>query len=308
MRFRLSYFAFLLAGPAAAEGVQIVNPYAAGSTTDLLARALAPGMQQRLGAPVVVVNRDGAAGGIGTASVARAAPDGTTLLFAPAYVLTVLPTVRPNGGYGAESLIPLCQTFENAMVLAVRADSPWHGLGDLVAAAKAAPGSIRFGHQGIASIPHLAALEFADRAAIQWQDVPYRGEPAVATELLAGRIEAAALVAGSMNGRPELRALAIFAPARHPLLADVATAKEQGFDMAPASFGGLFAPAGLPLAERDRLAAACLAAGGEPAYAEAARRGFQPTEYLAGPGPFTARIARDTAEKARLLQRIELPK
>ena len=308
MRLRLSCLAALLAGPAAAQGLQIINPYAAGSTTDLLARALAPGMQERLGTPVVVVNRDGAAGGIGTASVARAAPDGTTLLFAPAYVVTVLPVVRPNGGYGPESLVPVCQTFENAMVLAVRADSPWRGLGDLAAAAKAAPGAIRYGHQGIASIPHLAAVEFADAAGIQLQDVPYRGEPAVATELLAGRIEAAALVAGSLQGRPELRALAIFAPARHPLLAEVPTAKEQGFDLAPASFGGLFAPAGLPPATQARLAEACLAAGAAPTYAEAARRGFQPAEFLAGPAPFAARIARDAAEKARVLQRIELAK
>jgi len=151
-------------------------------------------------------------------------------------------------------------------------------------------------------------VEFAEGAGIQVQDVPYRGEPAAATELLAGRIEAAALVAGSLQGRPELRALAIFAPARHPLLPEVPTAKEQGFDMAPASFGGLFAPAGLPAAERERLAAACLAAAADPLYAEAARRGFQPAAYAADPAAFAARIARDTAEKARLLQRIELPK
>ena len=75
----------LLAGSATAQDrtIQLVNPYAAGSTTDQFARALAPGLQARLGVPVVVVNRDGAAGGIGTASVARATPDGTTLLFAP---------------------------------------------------------------------------------------------------------------------------------------------------------------------------------------------------------------------------------
>lgn len=298
--------AWLWAGVATAEGIQVVNPYAAGSTTDLLARALAPGLQQRLNTPVVVVNRDGAAGGIGTAGVARAAPDGTTLLFAPAYVVTVLPTVRPNGGFSAESFVPVCQTFENAMVLAVREDSPWTGLAAVVQAAKHLPGGVRYGHQGVASIPHLAAVEFAELAGITLQDVPYRGEPAVALDLIAGRIELAALVAGSLQGRRELRALAIFAPQRHPLLPEVPTAIEQGFNMAPASFGGLFAPAGLPEAERLRLARACEAAAADPLYVEAAKRGFQPRSWYAGPEDFAARITRDTAEKARLLQRIDL--
>jgi tripartite-type tricarboxylate transporter receptor subunit TctC len=126
----------MLAGGAAAQerAIQVVNPYAAGSTTDLLARALVPGLQARLGVPVLVVNREGAAGGIGTASVARAAPDGTTLLFAPAVVLSVMPALRRDAGYTAEGFTPVCQTFENAMVLAVREDSPWTGLAALVAA------------------------------------------------------------------------------------------------------------------------------------------------------------------------------
>jgi tripartite-type tricarboxylate transporter receptor subunit TctC len=297
----------MLAGGAAAQerAIQVVNPYAAGSTTDLLARALVPGLQARLGVPVLVVNREGAAGGIGTASVARAAPDGTTLLFAPAVVLSVMPALRRDAGYTAEGFTPVCQTFENAMVLAVREDSPWTGLAALVAAAKAQPGALRYGHQGIASVPHLAAVEFAELAGIALQDVSYRGEPAVVLDLLAGRVEFAALVAGSLSGQ-RLRALAIFAEARHPLLPQAPTAKEQGFDLAPASFGGLLAPAGLPEATRATLARACEGAAADPAYAEAARRAFQPEAWFAGSDAFAARLAKDVNDKARLLARIDV--
>ncbi len=299
-----------LAGQARAQAfpdhpVQVINPYGAGSTTDLLTRALATAMQPRLGQPVVVVNRDGAAGGLGTSVAARAAPDGYNLLFAPAVVLSVLPTLRPDIGYRAESFIPVCQAFENLMVLAVRTDSPLRNLADLVAAAKARPGTLTYGHQGVASVPHLAAVAFAQMAGVELQDVPYRSEPNVVLEVQAGRVDFAALVAGSINNQP-LRALAVFAPQRHHLLPDAPTAKEQGYDFSPASFGGLYAPAGTPAPVVARLAEACAAAATDPGYAEAARRSFQPAQFHLGPQAFAARMRDEIAEKARLLAGLRL--
>ena len=117
--------------------IQVVNPYPAGGATDLLARAMAAGLAPRLGQPVVVINRDGAAGSVGTAAVARSAPDGHTLAFVPALVLSVLPITQPASGLRPDSLRPVCQMFSNAQAIAVRADSPFRTLGDLVAAAKA---------------------------------------------------------------------------------------------------------------------------------------------------------------------------
>jgi tripartite-type tricarboxylate transporter receptor subunit TctC len=282
--------------------ITVINPYAAGSTTDGLARALAPGMAQRLGQPVVVQNRDGAAGGIGTAQVARAAADGHTLLFAPAVVLSVLPA-RGNPGYGPEGFLPVCQTFENAMSVVVLPESPHRTLADLVAAARARPGALTFGHQGVASIPHLAMLELAEVARFEMQQVPYRGEPAVIVDLRAGRVDAAALVLGSTAGQG-LRVLAVFAPERHSRLPDVPTAREQGFDVAPTSFGGLFAPAGTPPAAIAALEAACLAAAREEAYRQVAARAFQPADPVTGAAALSARLARDVADKRRLLATI----
>jgi tripartite-type tricarboxylate transporter receptor subunit TctC len=283
--------------------ITILNPYAAGSTTDQLARALAAGMAPRLGQPVVVVNRDGAAGSVGTAQAARAAADGHGLLFAPAVVLSVLPA-RGEVGFTAASFTPICQSFENAMAIAVRPESPFTSLADLVAAARARPGALTYGHQGIASIPHLAAIELAEVARVEVQDVPYRGEPAVVTDLRAGRVDFAVLVMGSLAAGG-LRTLGVFAPERHPLLPDAPTVMEQGFAVAPTSFGGLFAPAGTPAPVISRLEAACLEAAREETYRSVAARMFQPTRPEADAAGFQARLARDVADKRRLLGMIK---
>ncbi len=127
-----------LAGPALAQGdypnrvAKIVNPYVAGSTTDILARALAAGLSSRLGQQFIVENRAGAGGALGTAGVARSDPDGYTLLFAPALVLSVHPQDRSDTGYKPDALIPVCQAFVNAMALAVRPESPIKTVADLV--------------------------------------------------------------------------------------------------------------------------------------------------------------------------------
>jgi tripartite-type tricarboxylate transporter receptor subunit TctC len=301
----------LIAAPFAAHGqgwspdrpVTILNPYAAGSTTDQLARALAAGMVPRLGQPVLVVNRDGAAGGIGTAQAARATADGHYLLFAPAVVFSVLPA-RGEVGFTAASFAPICQSFENAMAIAVRPESPFTSLADLVAAARARPGTLTYGHQGIASVPHLAAIELAEVARVQVQDVPYRGEPAVVTDLRAGRVDFAVLVMGSLAAGG-LRTLGVFAPERHPLLPEVPTVMEQGFAVAPTSFGGLFAPAGTPAPVIARLEAACLEAARDEAHRNVGARMFQPTRPEADAASLAARLARDIADKRRLLGLIQ---
>ena len=182
--------------------VTVVNPTQAGATTDVLARALVLGLSSRLGQQFVVVNRTGASGAIGTASVARAAPDGYTLLFGAVYVLSVLPAARSNDiGYEAHALMPVCQTVSNAMVIAVRPDSPFKTLADLVAAARAQPGKLNYGHQGAGSIPHLSMEEFLDTAKLDIKGIPGRGDPAVVTDLLGGSIDVAALVQGSVAGQ-----------------------------------------------------------------------------------------------------------
>jgi tripartite-type tricarboxylate transporter receptor subunit TctC len=242
-----------LAGPALAQGdypnrvAKIVNPYVAGSTTDILARALAAGLSSRLGQQFIVENRAGAGGALGTAGVARSDPDGYTLLFAPALVLSVHPQDRSDTGYKPDTLNPVCQAFVNAMALGVRPESPIKTVADLVAAAKLKPGALNYGHQGVVTIPHLAMEEFLQAAAIDIKDIPFRREPLVMTDLLGGRIDVASIVLGTAAGQ-NVRVIGIFAETRHPAFASVPTVKEQGYDVSP----GASADCSLRQARRPR--------------------------------------------------------
>jgi tripartite-type tricarboxylate transporter receptor subunit TctC len=302
-------FAAALALPAQAQSdypsriVNVVNPTQAGATTDILARALVAGLSSRLGQQFVVVNRPGASDAIGTASVARAAPDGYTLLFGAVYVLSVLPAARSADiGYDAHSLVPVCQTVSNAMVIAVRPDSPFKTLADLVTAARAQPGKLNYGHQGAGSI---SMEEFLEAAKLDIKGIPGRGDPAVVTDLLGGSIDVAALVQGTVAGQ-NLRLLGIFTDERHPSFADTPTVKEQGFDVAPISFGGLLAPAATPKEIIGKLETACEGAAKDEVYASAARRGGQPPSYYADRATFGMRLERDIDAKRRLIARMKL--
>jgi tripartite-type tricarboxylate transporter receptor subunit TctC len=284
--------------------VRVVNPYVAGSTTDRLARALAVGLSSRLGREFVVENRAGAGGATGTLAVVRSDADGHTLLFAPALVLSVHPQARTDAGYRTDALVPICQTFVNAMVLAVRSDSAIRSVADLMAAAKARPGAMNYGHQGPLTIPHLAMEELLLATKADIKDIPYRGEPLVVTDLLGGRIDVASLVLGTISGRQDVHPLGIFSDTRHSSFPDVPTVKEQGYDVSPASFGGLFAPANTPVAVVNRLATACAAAAKDDMYANAARDAAQPTDYYADAATLSQRLRRDIDAKARVFVRI----
>jgi len=286
--------------------VKVVNPYVAGSTTDLLARALAAGLSSRLGQQFIIENKPGAGGALGTASVARADADGYTLLFAPALVLSVYPQARKDTGYTPDTLAPVCQTFVNAMALAVAPGSPIKNVADLVAAAKQKPGALNYGHQGIMTIPHLAMEEFLQNAKIDIKDIPFRGEPLVMTDLMGGRLDVASIVLGSAAGQ-NVRVIGVFAESRHPAFPNVPTVKEQGYDVSPASFGGLMAPAATPAPVLAKLSNACAGAAKDDAYATTAKRAAQPNDYYADAAGFKQRLQRDIERKAAVLTRVKAP-
>ncbi len=283
--------------------VKVVNPYVSGSTTDVLARSLAAGMAKRLGREFIVENRPGAGGAIGTLSVVRADPDGYTLLFAPALVLSVVPRARDDAGYRPDALAPVCQTFVNAMALSVRPESPIRSVVDLVAAARAKPGALNYGHQGTLTIPHLAMEELLLTANVDVTGVPFRGDPLVVTELLGGRIDVASVVLGAISGQ-NLRVIGIFSDMRHASFPEVPTIREQGYDISSASFGGLLAPVSTPAPVIARLAAACTEAAQDDTYANAARTAAQPADYFADAAAFSQRLKRDIESKARVLARV----
>lgn len=286
--------------------VQIVLPYPPGNAIDLLVRSLASAMQPALGQSVVVLNRDGAAGLVGSVSVSRAPADGYTLLFMPALVASVLPVTQPTAGLRTDSFRPICQVFSNSMALVVRPDSPIRNLADLQARARANPGRLTYGTLGVTSIPHLAMVQWLLAAGVEVEHVPFRADAPVITETLAGRLDIGSIVLGSAAGRNDLRVLAVFDRQRHPDFPDAPTAAEQGFDVAPASFGGVFAPAGTPEDRIARIEAACAAAANSEAYRTAARTGSQPANYYLNRADFTRRLEQDIADKAAVLRTVPL--
>jgi tripartite-type tricarboxylate transporter receptor subunit TctC len=287
--------------------VEITVPSSPGATADMLGRVLADSFTQQLGQRFIVVNKAAASGVVGSAAVAHAKPDGYTLLHGAAFSLTVQPLTDKQTGYTHKSFEPICQTFKNDQVIVVRPDSPLKSAGDLIAAAKAKPGGLNYGHPGIATIPHLAMIEFSRMAAIEFNQVPFKG-PAEAVQMtLAGQIDFAAvpLPTAAASG---LRMPALFAPIRNPAIPDVPTMKEQGFDVAPLSFGALVGPAGLSADITRRLADACRAGAQSDAYVRLAKNAFQPNDYYGDAAALAANMEKDVAEKKRLLGSLGLLK
>lgn len=280
--------------------VQIIAPATAGSSADILGRMLADGFSARLGKPFIIVNKPGANGVLGTADVARANPDGYTLLHTATYSITVQPLTNKEIGYTAKSFTPICQTFKNDQVVVVPPNSPLKTAHDLIAAAKKRPGAMAVGIPGIATIPHLAMIQLADEAKVQFNDVPFKGPAEEIQNVRSGQIDFAAvpLTAAAGSGLPMP---GLFAETRNPSLPNVPTFKEQGYDVAPLSFGGLLGPAGMPADVTHKLEAACIAIMQSDAAQRVVKNTLQPADYFADSSGFARNIAKDVAEKIRLV-------
>jgi len=286
--------------------IEMIIAFPAGAVTDALGRTLAEGMSAQLGQPIVVHNRPGASGAIGTLAAARSKPDGYTLMFAPAVVLSVVPVMQKNAGYDAKSFDTLCQTYKNDMAIVVRKESPFKSVADLVKAAKEKPGQLTYGHLGIGGIPYMAMVEFATVSGLKFNPIAYKGDAEVLPQVLGGQVNFGSVTMSSAT-RSDLNVLAIFAEARNPAKPDVPTMKELGYDVAPFSIGGLFAPAGLPADLKKRLSDACRTAAAGDGYKTMAKRMYQPVEYYTDGDTFDRNIQKDVAQKAKILNSLGTP-
>lgn len=273
----VAMFAYVIAPlhmvPAHAEEwpskpVRMVVPFAAGGATDLLARALAVELGRQWKQPVVVDNRPGAGGAVGAEAVAKAAPDGYTLLLASGSMFTVNPYIYPKLPYSAESFEMISKVASGPMVVTVNVKVPAKTMEELIGYARAHPGKLSFASAGNGSQVHMASEAFADAAGIDIVHVPYKGEGPAYSDLMAGVVD---MTVGNINaispllkgGR--LRALAVTGKERSPLLADVPTVAEAG--MPGFSFYGWFAlmaPAGTPKDLASRMYADLERAMAEP--------------------------------------------
>jgi len=286
--------------------VQIIVPSTAGSSADILGRVLADGMSAQLGKPFIVIDKPGANGVLGTADVARAKPDGYTLMHGATYSITVQPLTDKEAGYTVKSFTPICQTFKNDQVIVVPPNSPLKTARDIIDVAKAKPDALNVGIPGIATIPHLAMVELADQAKVEFNDVPFKGPAEEMQATRSGQIDFAAvpLTAAAGSG---LTMPGLFAEKRNPSLPDVPTFKEQGYDIAPLSFGGLLAPAGTPDEVIHKLEAACIAIIKSEAAQRVVKNTLQPADYFADSVGFAGNLEKDAAEKTRLVPLLNLP-
>jgi tripartite-type tricarboxylate transporter receptor subunit TctC len=281
--------------------IQLIVPFPAGGGVDVIARPFAELLSERLHQTVVVLPRDGAAGTIGTAAVAAAKPDGYTLAFTPNGPITVQPHVIPTLSYKHDDLVPLCQLFAVQYVLAVRPDSPYKSLGDLVAAAKARPGKLTYGFGGVATAPHLAISQLAIVASIDMLGVPFRGDPQAIVALRAGEIDAAMLNIGGAKAQ-SFRMLATFAEARQSEIPDTPTVKELGYAVVSSAFGGLFAPKGVPVDIAKKVDSACEKIVADERFQRAVRQASQEPVYRNG-ADFAKVLAADYAIKGDIVKR-----
>jgi tripartite-type tricarboxylate transporter receptor subunit TctC len=256
-------FACCLAAPGQAQDypsrpIHMVVPYAAGGGTDFVARAVSDKLSTSLGQPVVIENKAGANGALGSDAVAKAAPDGYTLLTGAAGTMVVAPHLGPLPFNPTKDLAPITALGTSAFIVTVNPNVPAKSLSELIALAKEQPGKINFGSSGTGGSPHLAAELFQSMAHVQMVHVPYKGLSLAITDLLGGHIQVLFVDVGLAvpfikDGK--LRALAITSSKRSPILPEVPTVAEAGVPGYDArTWYGLFAPAGTPQAIVDRLA------------------------------------------------------
>ncbi len=258
-------------GPALAQDgsqpIRIVIPYAPGGGSDILARPILPSLSEAMGRAVIVENRGGAAGNIGAAQVARAAPDGLTLVMAN-NSHTINPFLYRNVGYDmARGFEPISLVGTSPLIVVVPANVPARSIEDLVALARARPGGLNFGSPGAGTPGHLAAALFNGLMGLNAVHVPYQGSGPTTIALLQGEVQfsfstPAAVEAHIRSGA--LRPLAVTSKARFaafpetPALAETGLAPLADFDVAV--WWGLLAPAGTDPVFLDRMAAAVAAA------------------------------------------------
>ena len=226
--------------------IEMIIAFPAGSGVDVIGRAMAAAISQQTGQNVVVLNRDGAAGTLGFATLAAAAPDGHTLAFGPTTPIANAPYLVKGVRYNVEFFTYVCQVFENVFAIAVGPKSKFTSAKELFAAAKANPGQLTYGHAGLGTIPHLSMENTAEALNHKFSAVPFRGDAPLVPALFRGEVDFAAAGVSTIRPQPAIRPLAIFSGKRHPAYPDVPTVKELGVGTSvPPGHNGIFAPRGL---------------------------------------------------------------
>lgn len=241
---------------AVPKTIRIVVPFAPGGSNDVIARALAGPLAARLGTTVIVENRAGAAGVVGSDFVAKAPKDGSVLLLTSSSFLTAAATQAQLPYDPVAAFAPVAMVGRGPMLLAVSGTSAWKAPADAIAAARAAPGALNYGTAGVGSIAHLATELLDDKAKVRMTHVPYKGAAPAAVDLAAGQIQV--MISNYSTLAPlmkagKIKALGVTSARPHPAFPDLPplSAVAPGYDVD--IWVGVFAPAGTPAALVERV-------------------------------------------------------
>lgn len=294
------------AQPYPMKPVRLVVPYPAGGPVDVLARVLGQQLSDSLGEPFIVDDRPGASGTLGSEFVARAAPDGYTLVLGNNATHATNESLYQSLRYQAlRDFAPIGLVAMVTNILVVSPSLPVHSVRDLIDYAKARPGKLNYASSGSGSAAHLTAEMFKLMTETDIVHVPYRGAPPAVTDLMAGQV--ALMFASAPSVLPyvkqgQLRALAVTSAMRPPSLAEVPTMAEAGVPgFTSEAWFGLFAPAGTPHELIDRLSAAIASAtSGADVRDKLAAEGFVVTTDT--PDEFRAFVASEITKWARVIR------
>lgn len=262
--------AWLALTPASAEEfpgrpVTWVVPFAPGGITDTTSRVVAEEMSKILGQTVLIDNRAGSGGVVGTEQVARAKPDGYTMIYGTQGTMAANVTLRKSLPYDPlTSFLPVHLVGESPNLFVAFADAPYNSVAEFIAYAKKNPGKVTFSSSGVGTATHLVAELFKTVAGVEMQHVPYRGSAPALNDLIAGRVDVMfdyPVAVGPHVEAGKLKVLATTAPDRLRAYAEVPTMAELGLkEMTTQSWSSIMVPAGTPAPVVDKLAAAAHAA------------------------------------------------
>ncbi len=287
--------------------ITLVVPYAAGGGNDVMARLVAEKMSKTLGHQVVIENRPGAGGSTATRAVAKAPPDGYTLVIGGTGTLAVNPTLYRNVGYDPrKDFAPIGLIGASALVVLVNPALPAHSIKELIALAKKEPGKLNYASAGVGSGIHLGTVLFEMTAGITLTHIPYRGTAPALTDLIGGHVSIYFSSLPSAIGiarEGKVRALAVTGPARSPIFPDLPTVAEAGLSGYEAVLHyGIVAPAGTPPAVVSKLSAALREAVAAPDTKERmAQDGTEP--LLSTPQEYAADIDREETKWSAVVKK-----
>ncbi len=272
-----------------AKPIALVVPFPPGGVADIVARPVADAMGRHLNVPVVVENKSGAGGGIGMGYVAKAKPDGYTLLMALSSISIIPEADKVTGRapmYQLNQFVPVARFTADPTVLAVRSESPWKTLQEFVADARRRPGAISYGSSGNYGTMHIPMEMLAASADLKLLHVPYTGGGPAVVALLGGTVDAISTGPSTVIQHVKagkVRVLASWGDRRLAALPDVPTLTEAGFNVVFFQWAALFAPAGTPEPALAKLRDAARAAAADARFVAAMATVDTPIQYLDAP-------------------------